>query len=314
MAKIAVESDTAGRFVRGKRPNELIWRQLASGDGWGVCDVMCNAGPHIRPCEEQHKGVSIAIVRSGTFQYRSSAGRELMTPGSLMLGNAGQYFECGHEHGVGDRCLSFRYDPRFVEELLAETGLPDGHGFSVLRLPMLRELSSVVARAHAAFAESRYSAGDDEDEWEEIAVELAVRALELANGTANRGGSLAQEARVTRVVRMIEDSPTANHSLEALAGEARLSRYHFLRVFQELTSLTPHQYVRRARLRYAATRLLLEPTQVLDIALDSGFGDVSNFNHAFQTEYGVSPRPFRKNRGLPTRDRADHHRALHQLS
>jgi AraC family transcriptional regulator len=32
---------------------------------------------------------------------------------------------------------------------------------------------------------------------------------------------------------------------------------------------------------------------VLDIALDCGFGDVSNFNRAFRREFGMSPRRFR---------------------
>jgi AraC-like DNA-binding protein len=52
--------------------------------------------------------------------------------------------------------------------------------------------------------------------------------------------------------------------------------------------------VRRTRLRQAASRLLAEPGQVLEIALDCGFGDVSNFNHAFRAEFGVSPRQFRR--------------------
>jgi len=64
-------------------------------------------------------------------------------------------------------------------------------------------------------------------------------------------------------------------------------------VFHQVTGVTPHQYVRRARLRLAATRLMVEPHRILDIALDSGFGDVSNFNHAFRAEFGVSPRFFR---------------------
>jgi AraC family transcriptional regulator len=33
---------------------------------------------------------------------------------------------------------------------------------------------------------------------------------------------------------------------------------------------------------------------VIDIALDCGFGDVSNFNHAFRAEFGVSPRIYRQ--------------------
>ena len=130
--------------------------------------------------------------------------------------------------------------------------------------------------------------------WEEIGVELAVRTLELAGGRPNRGSVPAAEARITRIVRMIESRPQAEHKLADLSQEAKLSVYHFLRIFHQLTGLTPHQYVLRARLRRAATQLLLEPARIVDIALDSGFADVSNFNHAFRAEFSVSPRSYRK--------------------
>jgi AraC family transcriptional regulator len=102
------------------------------------------------------------------------------------------------------------------------------------------------------------------------------------------------EARVTRAVRMIDRHPDAALSLARLAREAGLSPYYFLRTFERLTGITPHQYVRRARLREAAMRLVTRSWNVLDIALDSGFGDVSNFNRAFRTEFGVTPRVFRR--------------------
>jgi AraC-like DNA-binding protein len=92
---------------------------------------------------------------------------------------------------------------------------------------------------------------------------------------------------------MIDSHAEVDHALGTLAREAKLSRYHFLRVFQQFTGLTPHQYVIRARLRRAAMRLVSEPSRVLDVALDSGFGDVSNFNHAFRREFGVSPKAYR---------------------
>src|SRR5271157_3579587 len=80
---------------------------LASGPGWRVKDVTCSAGPHDRPFEEQHDLVCVAAVTRGTFQYRTPNGRATLVPGALMLGNPGACFECGHKHGVGDRCLSF---------------------------------------------------------------------------------------------------------------------------------------------------------------------------------------------------------------
>jgi AraC-like DNA-binding protein len=36
--------------------------------------------------------------------------------------------------------------------------------------------------------------------------------------------------------------------------------------------------------------------KILEIALDAGFGDLSNFNQAFRTEFGVSPMRFRGNK------------------
>ena len=44
----------------------------------------------------------------------------------------------GHEHGAGDRCVSFRYEPGFFEQILAAAGAQDDH-FVVSRLPPLRE-------------------------------------------------------------------------------------------------------------------------------------------------------------------------------
>lgn len=289
MAKIAVERKTdlarAGEEAPGP-PTALL---LAKGDGWAVSEVVCTLGPGDDPFEERHSCASIAIVVAGTFQYRSREGREMMTPGSLLLGSAGQYFECGHEHGTGDRCISFSYAPELFERLTADAGADDaGKGFKMLRLPPIRSLSSLIAAASAGLT------GATDPPWDELSIQLAAKAVQFDRGlspgaTAEPGAT----ARVTRVVRMIERHPDASHDLRTLAQEARLSPYHFLRTFHGLTGVTPHQYLLRVRLRRAAIRLSTESTKVVEIALDSGFGDVSNFNRTFRAEFGVSPRMYR---------------------
>src|SRR5207249_4035746 len=77
-------------------------------------------------------------------------------------------------------------------------------------------------------------------------------------------------ARVTRMVRAIERRPSARLSLGSLARDAGLSPYHFLRTFQRVTGVTPHQFVLRARLREAALRLVAERAKIIDIALECG--------------------------------------------
>jgi AraC family transcriptional regulator len=302
LAKIAVELERAlARRALDGGAGGTTTRWLALGEGWKVGDVICTSGPDDRPFEERHDSVAIALVTAGTFQYRSAAGRELMTPGSLMLGNAGEAFECGHEHGRGDRCLSFHYDPDYFEGLALDAAggslaPPVRHvrpGFRALRLPPLRPMSPLVARAQAGLT------GSGNVSWEELSVQMAARTLQLAAGSTPRTHdvSAAATARVTRAVRRIERDPGDGLSLAELAREARLSPYHFLRTFERITGVTPHQYVLRARLRRAATRLATEAGKILDLAFESGFGDLSNFNRAFRAEFGLSPRAYRRQAG-----------------
>ena len=292
MGKIAAELEQAlaRRAVCGS-PGALTGRLLAEGEGWSVEDVICTSGPGDHPFEEQHDQVSISIVVAGSFVYRSVAGRELMTPGSLMLGSPGQYFECGHEHGNGDRCLAFRYRADHFESLMADTG---GSGvrdsFRPLRLPPMRELAPLVALACAGVS------GSAAVGWDELALRLAAEAIRLAGARRDRPKSApaAAAARVTAAVRAIDRDPGGAHRVTALARDAGLSPYHFLRTFEQLTGVTPHRYVLRARLRQAAIRLRTDSDRVIEVAFSSGFGDVSNFNRAFRTEFGHSPRAYRK--------------------
>jgi AraC-like DNA-binding protein len=293
LAKIAVELEQAlaERALNGAAGGATA-RVLAEGDGWRVSDVLCTSDRRDQPFEELHDEVSIAIVAAGTFQYRSGHGSALMVPGSLLLGTPGQSFECAHAVGAGDRCVSFRFTPELFARLAADAGAPRGAriGFPALRLPPLRATSPIVARACAAVA-----AGSTEAPWEEWSIAVATQAVQLATGVAEPV-SLPPDAetRVSRVVRAIERQPHAELPLARLADAANLSRFHFLRTFERLTGMTPHQYILRTRLRNAALELELDEAKVLDVALDCGFGDVSNFNRTFRAEFGVSPRSYRR--------------------
>lgn len=85
-------------------------RLLASGDGWKVCDVTCTAGPGDSAFEEQYSQISIAVVVSGTFQYRTTTGRELMTPGSILLGDVEHTAFQGVAYQIFDRATAFKME------------------------------------------------------------------------------------------------------------------------------------------------------------------------------------------------------------
>jgi AraC family transcriptional regulator len=299
LAKIAVKLEQALRLRAAHGyAGEAKPHIVAQGDGWTVADVVCTSGPQDHPFEEQLSNHTIALVTAGSFQYRGGSGCELMLPGSFVLGNAGQYFECGHEHGFGDRCLAFWYTQEYFERLAADAGARSTN-FSALRLPPLRDISGISARAEAALARAEAAASlttkESSTAWEEISAELAGKVIGLSNQISPKQSCATPSvlARVTRALRAIESNPDGSLGLTALARRAGLSPYHFLRIFKQLTGLTPHQYILRCRLRESAARVAHERARIVDIALDSGFGDVSNFNRAFHAEFGVSPRAFR---------------------
>ncbi|HJW69779.1 MAG TPA: AraC family transcriptional regulator [Candidatus Binatia bacterium] len=266
-------------------PGAAEGREVAAGDGWRVIDIVCTSGPCDRPFEEQQPWTAISLVLSGTFVYRSGGAPCLMSPGSVVLANAGHPFECAHPHGEGDRCLSFQFSAELFEHLAHDAGARTP-AFDRDRLPPVRTLAPLTARAAAALARP--------DSFEEVALELGGAVVRLASHPRRDAGSPKRDPRrVARALRRMESRSGEPQTLEELARTAGLSRYHFLRTFKTVTGVTPHQWLLRARLRDAAQRLVTSRTPVTEIALDVGFEDLSNFIRSFRAEFGVSPRTYR---------------------
>jgi AraC-like DNA-binding protein len=291
LGKIAAEVDEAVADRRRKgNAGSARDHVVARGNRWSVKDVLCTSGPDDRVFEEEHSSVSIALVVSGTFQYRATRDTELMTAGALLLGNERQCFECGHEHGSGDRCVSFHYERDYFEEVAAEACVAkDQRRFRRGRGIPACESASLFARATAAIA------GAADVSWEEMSLKAVPIALQIsgANVTPAQPPKTKTVTRIAESVRRIEREPGAPYSLQALASDAGLSEFRFLRAFRQVTGVTPHQFVLRTRLREAGCRLLVGDAKVIDVALSSGFGDLSNFNHAFRAELGATPTVFR---------------------
>ncbi len=272
----------ARKAANGARGN-IADRPVASGDGWGVQDIVCTCGPHDREAEELTTTSSLALVLSGSFVVRDRHGTSLLSEGSYLLIDAGHCFACSHRHGEGDRCLSFRFEPEVFERIAHDAGAAPS--FAHNRLPPLRALSTLTARARQGMGHPEIM--------EEVAFELAGSAIGLA-GRTQRGPSPVQHyGRLTEVLRYMAAHSAAPHRLIGLAGMARMSPYHFLRTFRAVTGVTPHQWLLRARLRDAAERLATTSTPVTNVALDIGFDDLSNFTRSFRVEFGASPREYR---------------------
>ena len=76
--------------------------------------------------------------------------------------------------------------------------------------------------------------------------------------------------------------------LDAMAGEASFSRFHFLRLFRKVYGHTPHQYLSRVRLEQAGL-LLSQGSIVSEVCHRVGFDSLSTFSGWFKRATGETP-------------------------
>src|SRR5262245_16208225 len=99
--------------------------------------------------------------------------------------------------------------------------------------------------------------------------------------------------RILRVQLHIQHQLDGDLSLDRLARIAHFSPYHFHRIFRGVVGEGVHEYVRRLRLESAAMALKTTGRDVLQIALDAGYGTHEAFTRAFRQMFGVSPSQYR---------------------
>ncbi|TPJ35521.1 AraC family transcriptional regulator [Mesorhizobium sp. B2-8-3] len=267
-------------------------KTLACGHGWQVSDVICTAVAGDTPFEEEHRSFCVAAVTRGTFRYRTSQGTAMLAPGAILLGNPGACYECGHEHGAGDRCLSFHFSPAYLERVVAELPGAKRLGFADPRLPPLPALAPLLAEAEAA-----RETGDD-GAFEELGLRMAGAVAAAATGSSGptRIPSRRDQKRVAEAVRLIELNAERPLSLTELADGTATSPFHFLRIFRYVAGMTPYQFLLRTRLHRAAVQLRTSNAAISTIAFGAGFNDLSTFNRRFRREMGEAPGAYRARR------------------
>jgi AraC family transcriptional regulator len=128
-----------------------------------------------------------------------------------------------------------------------------------------------------------------------LAHALALRILFLhrADGVAayQRGGLAGTRLRAV-LERMREDftRPASTTELARLAG---LSVDHFVRAFRSSIGEPPHRYLLRERIREAQRLLSTTSQPLVEIALQTGFGDQSHFHTTFRRWVGTTPSRYR---------------------
>jgi AraC family transcriptional regulator len=97
---------------------------------------------------------------------------------------------------------------------------------------------------------------------------------------------------------VIERNHNRDLSLQEIATACGVTKYHLAHAFGQTTNLSVMQYTRGRRLTEAAQSLARGATNILDLALGSGYSSHEAFSRAFRSQFGVTPEAVRDSASL----------------
>jgi AraC family transcriptional regulator len=98
---------------------------------------------------------------------------------------------------------------------------------------------------------------------------------------------------IAKALWHIETQPAEDLSLEAIAAGAGVSRFYLSRAFAEVVGRPVMAYARGRRLSIAAQALAQGAEDILELALEAGYGSHEAFTRAFRNQFGLTPEQVR---------------------
>jgi len=103
-----------------------------------------------------------------------------------------------------------------------------------------------------------------------------------------------QPANLIHSVHYIHNNLQKDITLEELAKEANLSKYHFCRQFKKHIGISPMKFIMSRKITRAKELLRREDTTISMIAAELGFNDISSFSEKFKKLTDITPTQFRQ--------------------
>lgn len=290
------------KLAESKMADRVYYEPLTNGVERLPTELhMFHASPLVMRAPHWHAQVEVNFIVQGWANYRMSGHSVKFRAGELAL------FWGGLPHFLDDRSDDLIY---------AGGHLPLVHFFR-LRLPQdvqskLMQGATLVTRATDAsdalnFARwNQYARSGDPMKANMAVDELLLRIervrfepyelLLAPAGVGNAVDGLDHHSSpiVVRICDFIAENFREDIDSTDIAAAASVHPKYAMNVFKKSTGMTLNDYVNLMRLSYAQAMLMLDDINVLQVAMDSGFGSLSAFNKSFRKISGMSPSDFRR--------------------
>ncbi|MCI0561480.1 MAG: AraC family transcriptional regulator, partial [Nitrososphaera sp.] len=263
---ITREPSLPGIEIMSVERSERLWRVFH--DSYEFCSVFI--------AENKHSSFSPGYC---SWRYRA---RDFMgTEGTLMFLEPGETHITTSVTGPGTFCV-LRIASHIMEEAAEEHGLastPHLKGFETRRTDWFK--------VFAEFHQSRQNGASP--------LEIQSRyarciSLFFTHFIEESGAALKRidDGRLLRARDYIEDNYRENITLDELAKESSITKFHLAREFTRRFGAPPHEYLNMVRIS-RAMESLRSGQSISTSAIEAGFFDQSHLTRHFKRVYGITP-------------------------
>ena len=259
-----------------------------------------NAGRSFQIPVHWHDALEIIYVKGGSLTVSISGESYIGKPGDAFVVSPGNLHLMGSDTGTVDyytflfplKNLSFRADDLFEEKLLEP--LNSGH---LMINPRISDTAKELCEQLIEVYESKNQESESQLTAQiktkiillQFILEMWKKGFIIENDTNGRN-TVEKE-----MVSYIQQNYTGKISLKEFGEQFHLSEKYISRYFKEHFHITLSQYVTYLRLEHAKQLLQDTDIPVTEVAMQSGYQNVSYFIRSFKKTYEISPLKYRNN-------------------
>ena len=258
-----------------------------------------NGGQSFQIPVHWHDELEIIYVKSGFLTVNISGENYIGKPGDAFVVSPGNLHFMGSQTGTVDyftflfplKYIAFRTDDMLDDKLIEP--LNSGH------LMISPEIKDTVKEQCEQLA-GVYAAEIDESE-SKITVQIKKKIILLQfihelwkKGFIVENDTTGRNTVEKEMVSYIQQNYTGKILLREFGEQFHLSEKYISRYFKDHFHITLSQYVTYLRLEHAKQMLQETDISVTEVAMQSGYQNISYFIRSFKKTYGVSPLKYRK--------------------
>jgi len=187
--------------------------------------------------------------------------------------------------------LVLKLDQRVISQLMVDSGLPPARAQQSSRGMMIGEVTLPLLTAFQRLIDLLAEEQDIPILAPIIQREITYRLLVGDQGERLRqiASTGSQSHQIARAIDWLKNNFSQPLSIDALAGQVRMSSSTFHHHFRSMTALSPLQFQKQLRLQEARRLMLTERLDAATAAFQVGYESPSQFNREYNRLFGAPP-------------------------